>query len=74
MLSMSLLPMFTTLLWNYPPYHQLSGRFTILKSPIPYHKWWLERQIHGVLVQLFPLSMTITCLPLGHHVVSLLLW
>jgi hypothetical protein len=37
-LSMSLLPTFTTLLWNYPPNHQLFGSFTIIKDLIPHQE------------------------------------
>ena len=71
---MSLLPTFTTLLWNCPPYLQLFGSFTIIKDLTPHQGLWLESRIHGGLLQLLPLSIPFTYPPLGHHVVSLLLW
>ena len=37
--SMSLPPIFTTLLWNYPPCHLLSENFTILNGPVLHQEW-----------------------------------
>ena len=69
---MSLLLIFTTLLWNYPPCHQLFEKFIILKDPISCQKQYLEFQIHGAPTQQSQQSRLITYPPPGHHVASLL--
>ena len=70
---MFLPPTFITLPWNYPPFHQLLGRITIISNHILHRELYLEPEIHGRLLQLLPPGTPFISPLHGHHVVIFLL-